>query len=252
MTRAIATLFGVLLLACGDDPATFDPMGTEVSLAVTWSVKGEDPFPASCSEVGVTRVRLDLYEAMEGGTAYTDDSMSALCPAGSIDLGNTFSPGTYYLAFVGIDRDGMEINESERMEMMVESGGTIRGFFNFRGTEGFDPELGGIRTLEGSWRVNGEAASADVCASGDVETVVLRLMTSDQSFGVDYAYACAEGGFDWRESEAPRIRNEQFTYRWTAISASGEVKGETEAFALDLRETEHEALVSPQFTTVVP
>jgi len=97
--------------------ASFDPTGTDVSLAGEWHIDfGDGPQLAdatSCADAGIGEVELRIYDD-EFSTYYTSNELRFDCAQGAFDTRPLLLHGRYRTRWLAYDINGFEIARSEK------------------------------------------------------------------------------------------------------------------------------------------
>ena len=199
MQTVTATLGGHVRLADTDFTAggSFDPRGDDASVSGSWTLEGAAPTAASCSALGIDRVRLVF---LNGATPYLDTTFEAACEAGGFDTRpeRVLRAGNYTVRFEAV-RDGEIVGQGAMTMVTATVGGhvTIAPADFTSGV--FDPR-GNDATLVTGWTLNGRSPTASSCWAVGVDDVRVVLFAPDDTSyenGVEVLRApCATGFID--------------------------------------------------------
>ncbi|MGB0678925.1 MAG: hypothetical protein ACPGUV_04620 [Polyangiales bacterium] len=112
----------------------------------------------------------------------------------------------------------------------------------------FDPR-GSEVSLSGSWTVNGQTPTAQICADAQIETIQIEVREDiDTIFADDptfLRYPCADGSFDTRPEAV--LDNDRYLMSWIALAASGEEIGRSEPITVDVTFEDHADIGTSDF-----
>lgn len=91
----------------------------------------------------------------------------------------------------------------------------------------FDP-IGNELSVEGSWTVNGFAATEQTCAEAGIDSVEVVFFSGGLEFSYpdEFRYDCARGFFDTRNEVGLVLDRGRYTTQWRAYDFNNEIVGE--------------------------
>ena len=161
----------------------FDPVGTDATVAATWSVEGAAPTAESCAELGVTRVRVRFYD---GVRRFDHPDLVFDCADGSFDTRPraVVADGIYDMQLLAIDNAGVVIGEGprERVDTLAVAGHIQLTAVDFQ--RAATPTQVAV-----SWTINGAAPSSASCDALGIARVGIDFMDG----GAPSDASCAAG-----------------------------------------------------------
>lgn len=231
---------------------TFDPRGTDFSVAGSWTVNGAPATAASCSAAGIAEVGIVFYD---GGRPYRFSEFVFPCANGSFDTRPTpvLAYGRYTTQWVAYDARGVEVGTGPMLLLDVSPPITHADLApaNFVSGGGFNPR-GTDFEITGEWNVDGTPGNATNCAAAGIQTVaVVFYDQSDtgRTGGVVMGMApCSAGKFDSMPMRIGRYGSYLTTYR--ALGSGGAILAETNPLPLTVSAPTTRAMLAPaNFTT---
>jgi len=169
---------------------TFDPIGTDATMAGAWTINGAAPTQASCDALGVSHVRVRFLDGTRG---VDHPDLVFPCAQGSFDTrpNAVVADGAWTVALVAVDTNGTAIGTApqETFDTSVEGGHIVLTTVNFEATST-------VTTLAGAWTINGAAPTAASCTELGATEVHVQFLDGTGTPGDDtLKLPCADGSF---------------------------------------------------------
>lgn len=206
----------------------FNPYGNQVSLNGVWQLDlGDGPENAnatSCEEAGMSKVRLDIFDAsgsrgVRGTSALTFDCFQATFNTMPMKV---LQQGQYKARWTGLDDSGTAIGQSPMVDVDASADqATVPMTAIEVGATGFDPR-GSDASMQGSWVIRGQEATSSSCGNMGIADVQLLFKSADgnsERVLPNFTWPCPDGGFDTRPE--PVLAAGTYQVEWIALDDSG-------------------------------
>lgn len=200
--QLVATAGGHAVVPVVDFVSGYDPSGTDASVSAHWTIDGVPPTNATCTALGIARVRI---AAFHGTRAIELAPLTSLCGTGVIDTRPlaVLAAGDVVLQLQALDAHQTVLFSGAMVMEHLSVGPTHLALYDdvpvdFASST-FDPR-GADATVGFSWTLDHQTASIDACDSVGAATVALVLFAHDdtaRAHGIAVAQApCSRGAFD--------------------------------------------------------
>lgn len=169
---------------------TFDPIGTDASMAGQWTINGAAPTQASCDALGVSHVRVRFYDGTRG---VDHPGLVFPCAQGSFDTrpDAVVADGVWTAALVAVDASGTAIGTApqQTFDTLAVGGHITLTSVNFEAAST-------VTTLAGAWTINGAAPTAASCAELGATEIHVQFLDGSGAPGDDtLKLPCTDGNF---------------------------------------------------------
>lgn len=169
---------------------TFDPIGTDASMAGQWTINGAAPTQASCDALGVSHVRVRFYDGTRG---VDHPGLVFPCAQGSFDTrpDAVVADGVWTAALIAVDASGTAIGTApqQTFDTLAVGGHITLTPVNFEAAST-------VTTLAGAWTINGAAPTAASCAELGATEIHVQFLDGSGTPGDDtLKLPCADGNF---------------------------------------------------------
>ncbi len=244
----LVSLLAVAMSGCiivDDDPLE---QGT---LQGSWLINGQPANATSCAAAGIQSVRFTVNDGTATGPLYRSWDMA--CADGGFDSRtDTTKPRIplnrmFFSNWRAVDMAGNEIGATDFLELELSNTTTHATL----ATPDFQTAPANA-TLDGTWLINGAAATAAACTEAGIATVRFTVNEGTATGPLYQAWdiPCSAGGFDSRtDSSAPTVPlNTMYFSNWSALDSAGTVIAQTDFLELEVAGTNiHATLASPDF-----
>lgn len=223
---------GLVTLIAGDHASvsanftgsTFNPAGTDATVEAGWTIEGVAPSAASCSALGISRVRVAIQN---GSTWYELASLASACSTGGFDTTPTpvLAIGEWNLQIQALDASDAIVGQGEVVHASITASGSHVTVPSVNFSAGAFNPMGSDATVSAAWTLNGRAPTSDRCYAAGIDRVRLVLFAAtDVAFenGVTvYEQGCSAAAFDSRPMAVLRAG----TYLWAleAVDSSNAI-----------------------------